>query len=74
MYAHVNQEVTHYAIHRQYKAVLDAVSATLSVLKSPTVLRLEDGTFYGWEGVSEQAGSCIRFDAVTVTKELRFEI
>lgn len=40
------------------KAVVDAVSASLSVLKSPTVLRLEDGTFYGWEGVHERAGSC----------------
>lgn len=39
-------------------AVIDAVSSTLSVLKSPTVLRLEDGSFYGWEGVSEVAGSC----------------
>ena len=40
------------------KAVIDAVSSTLSVLKSPTVLRLEDGTFYGWEGVHEKEGSC----------------
>ena len=40
------------------KAVIDAVSSTLSVLKSPTVLRLEDGTFYGWEGLNEQSGSC----------------
>lgn len=40
------------------KTVIDAVSSTLSVLKSPTVLRLEDGTFYGWEGVEEKAGSC----------------
>lgn len=39
-------------------AVVDAVSSTLSVLKSPTVLRLEDGSFYGWEGVDEQDGSC----------------
>ncbi|MBQ8497954.1 MAG: hypothetical protein IJ489_10950 [Clostridia bacterium] len=39
-------------------AVIDAVSSTLSVLKSPTVLRLEDGTFYGWEGVRQDAGSC----------------
>lgn len=39
-------------------AVLDAVSSTLSVLKSPTVLRLEDGTFWGWEGVHEEEGSC----------------
>jgi len=40
------------------KSVIDAISSTLSVLKSPTVLRLEDGTFYGWEGTSELAGSC----------------
>ncbi len=37
---------------------LDAVSATLSVLKSPTVLRLQDGTFYGWEGCHVAEGSC----------------
>ena len=40
------------------KTVIDAVSATLSVLKSPTVLRLEDGSFYGWEGTNEDEGSC----------------
>lgn len=39
-------------------AVIDAASANLSVLKSPTVLRLEDGSFYGWEGVHEKEGSC----------------
>ena len=39
-------------------AVIDAVSSTLSVLKSSTVLRLEDGSFYGWEGVAEHEGSC----------------
>ena len=38
--------------------VLDAVSSTMSVLKSPTVLRLENGEFYGWEGVHEEEGSC----------------
>lgn len=38
--------------------VIDAASANLSVLKSPTVWRLEDGSFYGWEGVHETAGSC----------------
>lgn len=40
------------------KEVLDAAGSSLSVLKSPTVLRLEDGAFYGWEGVREQFGSC----------------
>ena len=38
--------------------VIDAASANLSVLKSPTVLRLDDGSFWGWEGCHEQAGSC----------------
>ena len=40
------------------KEVLDAAASNLSVLKSPTVLRLEDGSFYGWEGVHEREGSC----------------
>ncbi len=38
--------------------VLDAVSSQLSVLKSPTCLRLEDGTFYGFEGCSDTVGCC----------------
>ena len=38
--------------------IIDRACASLSVLKSPTVLRLEDGSFYGWEGVQEQEGSC----------------
>lgn len=40
------------------ESVKDAVSANLSVLKSPTSLRLEDGSFWGWEGCSEVRGSC----------------
>lgn len=39
-------------------AVVDAISSTMSVLKSPTVLRLENGAFYGWEGVHARHGSC----------------
>jgi len=39
-------------------SVKDAISANLSVLKSPTVLRLEDGSFWGWEGCGETIGSC----------------
>lgn len=38
--------------------VFDAVSANISILKSPTVLRLEDGSFYGWEGLHCRVGSC----------------
>lgn len=40
------------------KEVIDAASSNLSVLKSPTVLRLEDGSFWGWEGVDEKYGLC----------------
>ncbi len=40
------------------EAVIDAVSSSLAVLKSPTVFRLEDGSFYGWEGTKENTGSC----------------
>ena len=40
------------------QTVIDAAASNLSVLKSPTVLRLEDGSFYGWEGVHENEGSC----------------
>lgn len=39
-------------------AAIDAISANLSVLKSPTVLRLENGTLYGWEGCHTDRGSC----------------
>ncbi len=39
-------------------AVIDAVSSTMSVLRSPTVLRLENGEVWGWEGVSSHEGSC----------------
>jgi uncharacterized protein (DUF608 family) len=38
--------------------VLDAVSANLAILKSPTVMRLEDGTFYGFEGCNSTTGCC----------------
>lgn len=39
-------------------SVRDAVSANLSVLKTPTVFRLEDGSLWGWEGSLETLGSC----------------
>ena len=38
--------------------VLDAVSSQLSILKTPTCLRLTDGTFYGFEGCSNTCGCC----------------
>lgn len=37
---------------------LDAVSANISILKTPTCLRLEDGSFYGWEGCTCDSGCC----------------
>jgi uncharacterized protein (DUF608 family) len=38
--------------------VIEAVAANLSVLKTAVVTRLEDGTFYGFEGAHAQAGCC----------------
>ncbi|MHB0877654.1 MAG: GH116 family glycosyl-hydrolase [Anaerolineae bacterium] len=38
--------------------VLDAVSSQASILHSPTVLRLTDGTLYGFEGCHSDAGCC----------------
>lgn len=38
--------------------VLDAVSANLGILKSPTVLREENGNLWGWEGCFPDNGCC----------------
>ncbi len=38
--------------------VKEAVSNNLSTLKTATCLRLEDGSFWGWEGCADRAGSC----------------
>ena len=37
---------------------MEAVSANLSILKSATVMRLEDGSFYGFEGCCVDSGCC----------------
>lgn len=33
------------------KSIIEAISANISVLKTPTILRLEDGSIWGYEGV-----------------------
>lgn len=38
--------------------VLDAVSANLAIIKSPTVLRQENGNLWGWEGCDVDRGCC----------------
>ncbi|NIA14425.1 MAG: hypothetical protein GWP08_10105 [Nitrospiraceae bacterium] len=38
--------------------VLDAVSSQMSILKTATCVRLEDGAFYGFEGCSPASGCC----------------
>lgn len=38
--------------------IIEAISATICVLKTPTVLRLENGELYGWEGCQEIEGAC----------------
>ncbi|MBO4344108.1 MAG: hypothetical protein J5833_00030, partial [Victivallales bacterium] len=48
------------AIHRSTlpQSALEGAAENLAVLISPTCLRLEDGTFWGWEGVRRDGGSC----------------
>jgi uncharacterized protein (DUF608 family) len=38
--------------------VLEAVAANLTILKSPTVLRQDDGRFWAFEGCGDDAGCC----------------
>jgi uncharacterized protein (DUF608 family) len=38
--------------------IIEAVSANLSILKSPTVLRQTDGRLWCWEGCGDSWGSC----------------
>lgn len=38
--------------------VIDAISSNLSILKSPTCVRLADGTLYGFEGCHGHSGCC----------------
>jgi uncharacterized protein (DUF608 family) len=40
------------------EACVEAVSTNLSVLKSPTCLRLENGEFWAFEGTNATSGSC----------------
>ena len=38
--------------------VLESVGATLATLHTPTLIRLEDGSFWAWEGCSAKEGCC----------------
>lgn len=38
--------------------VIQSISATASILHSPTVIQLEDGTYWAWEGCSPHEGCC----------------
>lgn len=38
--------------------VIEAIANNICTLKTPTCLRLPDGTFYGWEGCHADAGWC----------------
>ncbi len=40
------------------REIVDAVSGTLGILRTATVIRLEDGQLWGWEGQHEHDGSC----------------
>jgi len=38
--------------------VIEAIAANLTILKSPTCLRLPDGRFWAWEGCNDGEGCC----------------
>ncbi len=38
--------------------VVEAVAANLAILKTPTVLRQQDGRLWSWEGCSDASGCC----------------
>jgi uncharacterized protein (DUF608 family) len=38
--------------------VVEAVSATMTVIRSNTCFRVEDGTFFAWEGCNDSSGCC----------------
>lgn len=38
--------------------VIDALQANITVLRSPTCFRLENGTLAGWEGCGDHSGCC----------------
>jgi len=40
------------------REVLDAASSNITVLRSTTCFRIEDGSFFGWEGCFGQEGCC----------------
>jgi len=40
------------------REVIDAVSANLAILKSPTILRQKNGNLWGWEGCFTDEGCC----------------
>jgi non-lysosomal glucosylceramidase len=40
------------------REIVDAVSGTLGILRTATVIRLEGGQLWGWEGQHEHDGSC----------------
>lgn len=40
------------------EVVKDAIQGNIAILKSTTCHRLEDGSFWGWEGVHRNSGSC----------------
>ena len=66
-YVHANYDRLHDETQRFHDAlfsstlpdyVLDSISSQISILKTTTCLRLEDGTFYAFEGCSNTGGCC----------------
>lgn len=38
--------------------ILEAIASNITVLRSNTCFRVQDGTFFGWEGCFDQGGCC----------------
>ena len=51
---------------------LEAVTANLSIMLSPTVLRLASGDLWGWEGCSDAGGCCMALARTFGTTLRRF--
>ena len=47
-----------FSVPRLPPEIIDAVSGTLGILRSATVIRLEGGEIWGWEGQHIREGSC----------------
>lgn len=39
--------------------IIESLVSAITVIRSPTCFRIADGTFFGWEGCTDNGGSCL---------------